>query len=72
MNKVLKSGYMVPPTFFNFKWDNGKHQEIRFYPFIPKFNLKMYELSEKAKRGKYKMFRYRGLKNLPYFIMFKS
>jgi DNA-directed RNA polymerase subunit RPC12/RpoP len=37
MDKVLKSGYMVPALFLNFKWiEKGKkHQEIRFYPFVP-------------------------------------
>ena len=70
MNKVLKSGYMVPMTFFNFKW--GKHQEIRFYPFIPRINLRKYQLSEKARRANYKMFHYTGLNNLPYFVVFKK
>jgi len=70
MNKVLKSGYMVPPTFFNFKWKN--HQQIRFYPFIPRINLRKYQLSSKAKRANYKMFHYIGLNDLPYFIVFKK
>ena len=56
MNKVLKSGYMIPATFFNFKWE--EHQEIRFYPFIPRKNLENYQLSPKARRANYKMFRY--------------
>lgn len=72
MNKVLKSGYMVPPTFFNFKWNEEKNQEIRFYPFIPKINLQTYQLSEKARRANYKMFRYVGLNKLPFFILYKK
>lgn len=34
MDKVLKSGYMVPPLFLNFKWKEARkmRQEIRFYP----------------------------------------
>jgi len=70
MNKVLKSGYMVPPTFLNFKWHDG--QEIRFYPFIPKINLKNYQLSSKAKRANYKMFHYTGMNQLPHFIVYKK
>ncbi len=40
MNKVLKSGYMTPPLFLNFKWmEKGKtKREIRFYSFVPKKN----------------------------------
>ena len=72
MNKVLKSGYMVPPTFFNFKWNDGKSQEIRFYPFIPRINLRKYQLSKKARRANYKMFHYIGLDDLPFFIVFKK
>lgn len=70
MNKVLKSGYMVPPTFLNFKW--GDHQEIRFYPFIPRINLKKYQLSPTARRANYKMFHYVGMNNLPYFVVYKK
>lgn len=70
MNKVLKSGYMIPPTFVNFKWDN--HQEIRFYPFIPRLNIRSYQLSSKARRANYKMFHYIGMNNLPYFIVYKK
>lgn len=70
MNKVLKSGYMIPPTFFNFKWDN--HQEIRFYPFIPRINLENYQLSPKAKRANYKMFRYVKMNEIPCFVVYKK
>lgn len=70
MDKVLKSGYMIPPTFFNFKWTSG--QEIRFYPFIPKKNIQKYQLSETARRSNYKMFRYVGIDKLPYFVVYKK
>lgn len=72
MDKVLKSGYMIPPTLFNFKWEDGKHQEIRFYPFIPRVNIKKYQLSEKARRANYMMFHYTGLNDLPFFVVFKK
>lgn len=70
MNKALKAGYMVPPTFLNFRW--GNHQEIRFYPFVPKTNLKNYQLSPKAKRANYKMFSYIGMNKLPHFVVYKK
>jgi hypothetical protein len=74
MEKVLKSGYMVPPLITNFKWKDtdGDHQEIRFYPFIPKGNLKMHKLSSAARRANYKMFNYIGIDRLPYFELFKK
>lgn len=68
MSKTLKSGYLVPPTFVNFKWAN--HQEIRFYPFIPKNNLYNYQLSPDAKRANYKMFLYKKMSTTPYFVAY--
>lgn len=70
MYKTLKSGYLVPATFLNFKWD--EHQEIRFYPFIPRVNLHNYQLAPTAKRANYKMFLYKGMNDLPYFVVFKK
>lgn len=74
MEKVLKSGYIVPPLFANFKWAEGKraHQEIIFYPFVPKKNLKKRQLSETARRANYKMFNYVGLDTLPNFVLYKK
>lgn len=74
MEKVLKSGYMIPPTITNFKWKDktGDHQEIRFYPFIPKINLKKYQLPSTAKRVNYWMFNYIGLDILPFFVLYKK
>ncbi len=74
MDKVLKSGFITPPIFANFKWiEHGKEkQEIRFYSFIPKVNLKKYQLSSKARRANYWMFNYVGLDKLPYFVVYKK
>lgn len=74
MEKVLKSGYMIPPLFTNFKYkDKGiEKQIIKFYPFIPKCNLEKYQLSPTAKRANYKMFRYIGLNTLPHFILYEK
>lgn len=74
MDKVLKSGFITPPIFVNFKWvEKGTtKQEMRFYPFIPKKNLRKYKLSEKARRANYWMFNYIGLDKLPYFIVYKN
>jgi len=72
MEKVLKSGFITPPLITNFIWEDkiGKHQEIRFYPFIPKKNLKMHQLSSSACRANYKMFNYIGIDELPYFVVY--
>jgi len=74
MNKVVKSGYLVPPLIANFKWtEKGTgRQEIRFYPFVPKKNLAKYQLPETARRANYRMFRYTGLDLLPYFVLFQT
>ena len=72
MEKVLKVGYLVPPLILNFKWKEKEenHQVIRFYPFIPKLNLKNYRLSPTARRANYRMFRYEGMDKLPYFTLY--
>ena len=74
MNKVLKSGFMTPPLFLNFKWlEEGKpKQEIRFYPFVPKSNLSNYKPSKTARRANYEMFTYVGMDKLPYFLVYKK
>lgn len=74
INKVLKSGFPMPPLIANYKWvdNSGEHQEIRFYPFIPKKNLKHRALSPTARRANYKMFNYIGLDKLPYFILYRK
>jgi len=74
MNKVLKSGYMTPPLFLNFKWsEKGESkQEIRFYPFVPKKNLSNYKLAPTARRANYEMFTYKGMDKLPYFLVYEK
>lgn len=70
LEKVLKSGFTVPPLIANFHWDTG--HEIRFYPFIPKHHLNMRILSPTARRANYKMFNYVKLDKLPFFVLFSS
>ncbi len=74
MEKVLKSGFITPALFGNFKWleKGDPHQEIRFYPFVPKKNLIHYQLSPQARRANYRMFRYSGLSKLPHFVLYKK
>ncbi|MBI3772900.1 MAG: hypothetical protein HY272_09400 [Gammaproteobacteria bacterium] len=74
MDKVLKSGFIVPPLLVNFKWkEKGKNkQRIVFYPFIPKSNLKKRQLSSSARRANYKMFNYIGLSELPNFVLYEK
>lgn len=74
MDKVLKSGFTSPPLLVNFKWEDkvSKHQEIRFYPFVPKSHLKKYRLPPTAKRANYWMFNYIGLDRLPFFILYQK
>ena len=74
MEKVLKSGFMVPPLFANFKYtEKGKSkQKIIFYPFIPKANLKKRQLRPTARRANYKMFNYVGLNSLPNFVVYSD
>ncbi|MFZ1324245.1 MAG: DpnI domain-containing protein [Candidatus Saccharimonadales bacterium] len=74
-DKVLKSGYLMPPLITNFKWvEKGvEHQKILFYPFIPKKNLKKRILSENhATRPNYKMFNYTDLDSLPHFTLYEK
>lgn len=71
MDKVTKSGYLIPPLIVNYKWAIGtmKKQKIVFYPFIPKKTLIKRTLAKTAQRANYKMFNYAGLKSLPNFIL---
>ena len=74
IDKVTKSGYLVPPLIANFKWKEGgrEKQLIIFYPFVPKQNLKMRQLSPTARRANYKMFKYKKLDELPSFIVYQK
>lgn len=74
IDKVLKSGFITPPLIVNFKWrekEKPRH-EIRFYPFVPKKNLRKYKLSEKARRANYWMFLYTGIDKLPHFVVYRK
>lgn len=74
IDKVLKSGHLMPPLIINFTWlaDTANKQEIRFYPFVPKKNLVKYQLSATHKQANYRMFKYIGLDTLPYFVVFSN
>lgn len=71
IDKVLKSGFMTPPLIANFKWGEN-NQEIRFYPFIPKINLKKRFTTIKKSGRELWMFNYIGLDKLPYTVMYKK
>ena len=68
----LKIGHMIPPLITNNKWiENGvQRQEIRFYPFLYKKNIKKRTLSATAKRANYPMFDYIGLDELHFDVLF--
>ena len=72
MDKTTKSGYFVPPLIVNFKWVeiNQVKQEIRFYPFVPRTNLKKYVVKFKNGRKDLSMFNYIGLGKLPFFVLY--
>lgn len=72
-NKVLKSGYQMAPLITNYKWSDklGEHHEIRFYPFIPKANLKPRNVVFSSARKDHKMFNYIGLDKLPHFVLYQ-
>lgn len=74
IDKVLKSGFTIPPLIVNFKWiEKGiEHQKILFYPFIPRLNLRKRQLSPTARRANYKMFNYTCLDKLPHFILYEK
>jgi hypothetical protein len=68
MSYSLKAGQIVPPLILNYKWEGG--QEIRFYPFVPRENLKFRQLSPNAIRANLKMFDYISLSSLPYLVLY--
>lgn len=73
MDKVLKSGFLVPSLIVNFRWKekNVNYQEIRFYPFIKKTDLMKYTANIKSRGRIYKMFNY-NLKDLKFYILYKN
>jgi len=70
LDKVMKSGFQIPPLITNFRWKEG--QEIRFYPFIPKANVrKRFTTIKKSNRDIW-MFNYINIDKLPYFTLYKT
>jgi len=66
---------MIPPLIVNFTWCEGKSRkhEIRFYPFIPKGNVKKTTAKrKKSDKGSYAMFNYIGLGKLPHMTLFPA
>jgi hypothetical protein len=74
VDKVMKSGYLLPPLIGNFKWmENGKQkQEIRFYPFITRSNLRKRQLPPTAQRANCWMYDYVSLDKIPHFVLYKN
>ena len=74
IDKVTKSGYLIPPLIANFKWveKRAPKQEIRFYPFLTRNNLGKRQLPANAQRANYWMYDYIGLDKLPYIVLYKS
>lgn len=74
VEKVLKSGYLMPSLIVNFKWKNKNelHQEIRFYPFVPKRHLKKYLADIKSRNRKHWMFNYIDVDKIPHFVVYKK
>ena len=68
-DKTMKAGFMVPPLFVNYKWEDstGPHHKIIFYPFIPRANLKKRFTTIKKTGRNLWMFNYIGLDVLPHF-----
>lgn len=71
LNHVLKAGFMIPHLIVNFIWAEGEQQKqcIRFYPFIPKANIRKTSLKRKGKKP-YAMFNYIGMGELPFIRLY--
>jgi hypothetical protein len=74
IEKVMKVGITIPPLIVNFRWikSGKKGQQILFFPFIPKSNLRRYQLSSNHRQPNYKMFNYTGLMRLPHFTLLQD
>jgi hypothetical protein len=74
VEKVLKSGFLMPPLIANFKWlEKGEvHQKILFYPFVSKKHLRKYRLSKKHRQANYAMFNYVELDKLPCLSIYEK
>ena len=74
IDKVIKSGFLIPPLIVNFKWKDSalEKQKIIFIPFVPKRYIRKRTLSENARRANYKMFNYIEILELPHFNMYEK
>ena len=78
IHKTLKSGYLAPALIINCKWQESgtRRHEIRFYPFIPRINLRSRTAHIKATSARggraYKMFNYTGMNLLPFIKLYEK
>jgi len=76
LDKTLKSGQLIPPLIVNFRWTErglGDCQEIYFFPFLTKNNVRMRQRSPDGKRPNYREFNYIELfsENVPRMLLFE-
>lgn len=77
IDKVLKSGFLTPPLILNFKWiaAGKRRQEILFYPFVPRKNLKKRFTKIKKSGRELWMFNYVGMNDIekvPYYVLYRK
>jgi hypothetical protein len=76
IHKTLKSGYLVPALIINCRWkEKGKRRHVvRFYPFVPRTNLKNRTAHIKApatrRQRTYRMFNYTEMDKLPFLTLY--
>ena len=76
LSGALRTGTPVPPLIVNFqlKESGTVRREVRFYPFIPRKNLRHRALSRDPEhpRAQYRMFDYVGLDDLPSLLLLEE
>jgi hypothetical protein len=74
LEKTLKTGQLIPPLLLNFQWADGatrtRRQEVYFFPFLTKDNVRRRQRSEGGQRPGYREFNYVGLLTLPHMRLF--
>jgi hypothetical protein len=74
LDKTLKSGHLIPPLLLNFQWVDATtskdRQEVYFFPFLTKNNVRRRQRSMSGQRPGYKEFNYVGLVNAPQMRLF--
>jgi len=68
LEKTLKTGQLIPPLLLNFHWRDAagdNRQEVYFYPFLTKDNVRKRQRSLTGLRPGYKEFNYVGLLDVP-------